>query len=237
MDDDGRVQRDARRDGLRHLDQRRLLRPPPRDLRLHAEGEELVEEPFQRLIAGRPAARAAPRGLLGADGHAQGQAVLENLHEDGSAPWQVWDPDRVARPRAGARAPPDDAAAAARPARGAAGARARVGAHPDDIEIGCGGTLLKLIEQAAVSEVHWVVLSGEGERARGGARAAPRRCSSGVPRSRGRCVCDFRDGFFPYEGSEIKDFFEAAEGRRRARPGLHPPARRPAPGPPRSAAS
>ena len=40
-----------------------------------------------------------------------------------------------------------------------------IGAHPDDIEIGCGGTILKLIEQGAVAEVHWVVLSGEGERA------------------------------------------------------------------------
>ena len=38
-------------------------------------GEELVEEPFHRLLARRPAARAAPRRLLGADGHAQGQAV------------------------------------------------------------------------------------------------------------------------------------------------------------------
>ena len=40
-----------------------------------------------------------------------------------------------------------------------------IGAHPDDIEIGCGGTLLKLIEQEAVAEVCWVVLSGEAERA------------------------------------------------------------------------
>ena len=38
-------------------------------------GEDLVEEPFQRLAASRPAARAPPRGVLGADGHAQGEAV------------------------------------------------------------------------------------------------------------------------------------------------------------------
>ena len=75
-----------------------------------------------------------------------------------------------------------------------------LGAHADDIEIGCGGTLLQLIEQGAVAEVRWVVLSGEGERGRGGARAAPRRCSAALGRTE-IVVCDFRDGFFPYEGS------------------------------------
>ena len=34
-----------------------------------------------------------------------------------------------------------------------------IGAHPDDIELGCAGTILKLIEQEAVAEVRWVVLS------------------------------------------------------------------------------
>ena len=47
-----------------------------------------------------------------------------------------------------------------------------IGAHPDDIEIGCAGTIMKLIEESAVSEVRWVVLSGEGERS---ARGAPKR--------------------------------------------------------------
>src|SRR5947207_7266516 len=40
-----------------------------------------------------------------------------------------------------------------------------IGAHPDDIEIGCAGTILKLIEQEAVAELTWVVLSGEDGRA------------------------------------------------------------------------
>ena len=53
-----------------------------------------------------------------------------------------------------------------------------IGAHPDDIEIGCGGTILKLIEESAFSEIRWVVLSGEGERAMRRAEA-PRRCSNG----------------------------------------------------------
>jgi LmbE family N-acetylglucosaminyl deacetylase len=81
-----------------------------------------------------------------------------------------------------------------------------IGAHPDDIEIGCAGTILKLIEQEAVSEIHWVVLSGEDERA-AEARQSAEALLEGVPRSE-VVICDFRDGFFPYEGQRIKDFFE-----------------------------
>jgi LmbE family N-acetylglucosaminyl deacetylase len=81
-----------------------------------------------------------------------------------------------------------------------------IGAHPDDIEIGCAGTLLKLIEQGAVSEVCWVVLSGDGERAEEARRSAEALLDD-VPRSE-IVVRDFPDGFFPYEGQRIKDFFE-----------------------------
>ena len=81
-----------------------------------------------------------------------------------------------------------------------------IGAHPDDIEIGCGGTLLKLIEQDALSEVCWVVLSGKPERAEE-ARLSAEAMLESVPRSE-VIVRDFPDGFFPYEGQRIKDFFE-----------------------------
>jgi len=81
-----------------------------------------------------------------------------------------------------------------------------IGAHPDDIEIGCTGTLLKLIEQEAVSDVRWVVLSGDGERADEARRSADA-LLEGVSRSE-VMVRGFSDGFFPYEGQKIKDFFE-----------------------------
>jgi LmbE family N-acetylglucosaminyl deacetylase len=81
-----------------------------------------------------------------------------------------------------------------------------IGAHPDDIEIGCAGTLLKLIEQEAISEVRWVVLSGKSERAKEARRSAEA-LLDGVPAS-DVVVCDFPDGFFPYEGQRIKDYFE-----------------------------
>jgi LmbE family N-acetylglucosaminyl deacetylase len=80
-----------------------------------------------------------------------------------------------------------------------------LGAHPDDIEIGCAGTLLRLVEQGAVSELWWVVLSGSSERA-AEARASAEAMLEGVEHR--IILCDFADGFFPYDGREIKGFFE-----------------------------
>jgi LmbE family N-acetylglucosaminyl deacetylase len=81
-----------------------------------------------------------------------------------------------------------------------------LGAHSDDIEIGCGGTVLQVASARPDTMFHWVVFSGEGERereARHGAnlflRAA---CQHEITVKR------FRDGFFPYVGSEIKEYFE-----------------------------
>lgn len=39
-----------------------------------------------------------------------------------------------------------------------------LGAHADDIEIGCGGTLLKLIESNPKVKIHWIVFSANGQR-------------------------------------------------------------------------
>jgi LmbE family N-acetylglucosaminyl deacetylase len=82
-----------------------------------------------------------------------------------------------------------------------------IGAHPDDIEIGCCGTILKLVEQGAVSAICWVVLSSQGERAEE-ARASAEALLSQIPENR-LILRDFRDGFFPYDGGEIKGFFES----------------------------
>ena len=40
-----------------------------------------------------------------------------------------------------------------------------LGAHSDDIEIGCGGTILRLAEQYPGCTFHWVVFSAIGVRA------------------------------------------------------------------------
>ena len=81
-----------------------------------------------------------------------------------------------------------------------------VGCHADDIEIGCGGTILHLIETLPSVEVWWVVLSARGERAEEVHRSASAFLDGAAARR--IIVHEFRDGFFPYDGGEIKDVFE-----------------------------
>lgn len=81
-----------------------------------------------------------------------------------------------------------------------------LGAHADDLEIGCGGTLLKMLAaRPGQVEVHWVVLSAEGPRADEAAQAARRILKSAA--SQTVVLKDFRDSFFPYVGGQIKEFF------------------------------
>ena len=86
-----------------------------------------------------------------------------------------------------------------------------LGAHPDDIEIGCGGTLLTLLTGRRV-DCHWVVFSGGG----GPREAEARRGAAlflGRTLKRNQVhVHSFRDGFFPYIGGQVKDAFEALAG-------------------------
>ena len=104
-------------------------------------------------------------------------------------------------------------------------------AHPDDVEIGCAGTIMKLIERSAISDGRWVVLSGEGERFHE-ARRRRRGAARAGAGQRGGVICDFLDGFFPYEGRRIKEFFEDLKVDFAPRRRLHPSAQRPASGSP-----
>jgi LmbE family N-acetylglucosaminyl deacetylase len=83
-----------------------------------------------------------------------------------------------------------------------------LGAHSDDIEIGCGGLILSLIKRAAI-EVDWVVFSGASRREQE-ARAGARLFLKGAARA-SVIVKQFRDGFFPYD-PEIKAVFEDLKG-------------------------
>jgi LmbE family N-acetylglucosaminyl deacetylase len=79
-------------------------------------------------------------------------------------------------------------------------------AHSDDIEIGVGGTLLKLAEQRSDLEIWWVVFSAPGPRAEEARRSADE-FLSGVPNQRVR-IGSFRESYFPSEWPSIKDWFE-----------------------------
>ncbi len=80
-----------------------------------------------------------------------------------------------------------------------------LGAHCDDIEIGAGGTVLKLIRDYPGLHFHWVVLSSDARRA-AEARASAAQFLEGA--SSTVVIKDFRNSFFPYVGGEIKEYFE-----------------------------
>jgi LmbE family N-acetylglucosaminyl deacetylase len=81
-----------------------------------------------------------------------------------------------------------------------------LGAHSDDLEIGCSGTVMRLLRQLPVRRITWVVLSGNPDRAREARRGA-RRVLGRHPGAR-VIQQSFRDGFFPYVAVPIKEFFE-----------------------------
>ena len=81
-----------------------------------------------------------------------------------------------------------------------------LGAHCDDIEIGCGGTLLKLVEEGHELTFHWVVASSNPRRESECRRSAERFLAGAAHAN--VVTWQFRDGYFPYIGAEVKDAFE-----------------------------
>jgi LmbE family N-acetylglucosaminyl deacetylase len=81
-----------------------------------------------------------------------------------------------------------------------------LGAHSDDIEIGCGGTILALLERHSAVNVRWVVFSSSDERAKEARQSAAAFLTQA--RSSNVVVKRYRDGFFPFVGDQIKDDFE-----------------------------
>jgi len=81
-----------------------------------------------------------------------------------------------------------------------------LGAHSDDIEIGCGGTVLRLLAERPGSFVHWVVFAAVDERAEEARRSASDFLADAA--SSEVVLHGFRESYFPYEGALIKDAFE-----------------------------
>jgi LmbE family N-acetylglucosaminyl deacetylase len=86
-----------------------------------------------------------------------------------------------------------------------------LGAHADDIEIGCGGTVLRWLAEHRNLEFHWVVLSSNQERKREALKSAGLFLRGA--RQKQILVENFRDGFFPYVATEIKEYFEDLKQR------------------------
>lgn len=82
-----------------------------------------------------------------------------------------------------------------------------LGAHSDDIEIGCGGTVLKLIEDYPNASFHWVVF-GANQPKRAAEALASANAFLTPAKGKNIIVKGFRDSFFPYIGGEIKEYFE-----------------------------
>ena len=82
-----------------------------------------------------------------------------------------------------------------------------IGCHADDIEIGCGGTILALAERRPDLEVTWLVLSADGARAEE-ARSSATAFLAGSSAEPTIVLERFRDGFFPYLGGAVKERFE-----------------------------
>lgn len=81
-----------------------------------------------------------------------------------------------------------------------------LGAHSDDIEIGCGGTLLRLIKEYDNLDIHWIVFCSNEIRAQEAASSANSYLEN--VKHKQIIINKYRDGFLPYLGSEVKDYFE-----------------------------
>jgi len=81
-----------------------------------------------------------------------------------------------------------------------------LGAHSDDIEIGCGGTILRLLASQQEIDIVWVVFGASSKREQEARASAT--LFLGRAKNKNIIVKNFRDSFFPFEGAQIKDFFE-----------------------------
>jgi LmbE family N-acetylglucosaminyl deacetylase len=80
-----------------------------------------------------------------------------------------------------------------------------IGAHSDDIEIGCGGTILRLAAEYPGCEFSWAVFNAIGIRETEARRAAHLFAGS---RLKEPLLRTFQDGFMPFAGGEVKAVFE-----------------------------
>jgi LmbE family N-acetylglucosaminyl deacetylase len=81
-----------------------------------------------------------------------------------------------------------------------------LGCHADDIEIGCGGTILRIAKELGRCRFHWVVCSASGVREAEARRSAELFAQGG--QLEGPFLKGFPDGFMPFVGGDVKAMFE-----------------------------
>jgi LmbE family N-acetylglucosaminyl deacetylase len=86
-----------------------------------------------------------------------------------------------------------------------------LGAHSDDIEIGCGGTILRLVHSFPSVSFHWIVFSSNRVRRSEALRSANLFLKGA--KTKHVAIRSYRDGFFPYQGAKIKEEFEQLKKR------------------------
>jgi LmbE family N-acetylglucosaminyl deacetylase len=85
-----------------------------------------------------------------------------------------------------------------------------LGCHADDIEIGCGGTVLKLLSEHPTAKVTWVVLSADGVRRDEARRSAEVFLGQATHEI---SIESFRDRYFPCQAEQVKDFVHQLAGK------------------------
>jgi len=85
-----------------------------------------------------------------------------------------------------------------------------IGAHCDDIEIGCSGTVLRLLDAHPDIHITWLILTGNADR-QAEAKAS---AINLIGADRVELVFHgFRDGYLPYIGETVKEAFEEIKSR------------------------
>jgi LmbE family N-acetylglucosaminyl deacetylase len=80
-----------------------------------------------------------------------------------------------------------------------------LGAHADDIELGCGATILQLVSRYPDTEFLWAIASAEGNRAHE-ACASVEGFTKGIARTPDLVIGGFRDGYLPFGGTAVKEW-------------------------------
>jgi LmbE family N-acetylglucosaminyl deacetylase len=86
-----------------------------------------------------------------------------------------------------------------------------VGAHPDDIEIGAGATILRLLDERLGSSILWMIASATPDRA-AEARASSAAFSNAAASSE-VIVGNLPDGRLPAASTAVKDLLESIKGQ------------------------